>query len=53
VLQGLFDDALKWLSRAEKIATTAGEAKVVQEARVYLRQLQELAATSPESSGKN
>ena len=49
VLQSLFDDALKWLKRAEEIANTTGEAQIAQEARFYLRQLQELAATSPES----
>ena len=53
VLQGLFDDALKWLNRAEQIANTAGEAQIAQEARVYLRQLQELTATSPDRTGKN
>ena len=53
VLQGLFDDASKWLSRAEQIADSTGESQVAREARTYLRQLQELAATSPESSGKN
>ena len=49
VLQGLFDDASKWLSRAEQIANSAGEAQIAREARTYLRQLQELAAASPES----
>jgi tetratricopeptide (TPR) repeat protein len=53
LLQGLFDDALQWLNRAEQIANSAGEAQIAQEARVYLRQLQELSATSPESSAKN
>ena len=53
VLQGLFDDALKWLNRAEQIANTAAEAQIAQEARVYLRQLQELTATSPDRTGKN
>ena len=52
LLQGRFANARKWLNRAEQIANTAGEAQIVQEARVYLRQLQELAATSPEGSGK-
>lgn len=51
-LQGLFDDALKWLNRAEQIASTAGDNQIIQEARVYLRQLQELSATSASSSGK-
>jgi tetratricopeptide (TPR) repeat protein len=53
VLQGLFDDALKWLNRAEQIANTAGEAQIVREAHIYLRQIEALTAASPESSGKN
>ena len=53
VLQGLIDDALKWLNRAEQIASTAGEAQIAREARVYLQQIEALTATSPESSGKN
>jgi tetratricopeptide (TPR) repeat protein len=52
VLQGLFDDARKWLNRAEQIADTAGEAQIVREAQIYLRQIQESAATSQSSSGK-
>jgi tetratricopeptide (TPR) repeat protein len=52
VLQGLFDDARKWLNRTERIANTAGEAQIAQEARVYLHQLQDIAAASPEISGK-
>jgi tetratricopeptide (TPR) repeat protein len=47
VLQGLFDDALKWLNRAEQIANTAGEARIVREAHIYLRQLEALTAASP------
>lgn len=53
VLQGLFDDALKWLNRAEQIASTAGEAQIAREARIHLQQLEALTAISPESSGKN
>jgi tetratricopeptide (TPR) repeat protein len=53
VLQGLFDDALKWLNRAEQIANTAGQAQIVRETHIYLRQIEELTATSPESAGKN
>jgi len=53
VLQGLFDDALKWLNRAEQIADRTGEAQIVREAHIYLRQLEALTAASPESSGKN
>jgi len=51
-LQGLFDDALKWLTRAEQIANTANEAQIAREARTYLRQLQELIADSPVSPDK-
>jgi tetratricopeptide (TPR) repeat protein len=53
VLQGLFDDALKWLTRAEQIADTAGEAQIAREARIYLGQLEALTANSPQSSNKN
>ena len=53
MFQGLFDDALKWLNRAEQIASTAGEAQIAQEARIYLRQLQDATAASPESSARN
>jgi tetratricopeptide (TPR) repeat protein len=51
-LQGLFDDALKWLNRAVQIANTANEAQIAREARTYLRQLQELIADSPVSPDK-
>ena len=47
MLQGLFDDALKWLNRAEQIAGTAGEAQIAGEARIHLEQLQTLTAASP------
>ena len=47
VLQGLFDDALKWLNRAAQIADTAGQAQIVREAHIYLRQLEALTAASP------
>jgi tetratricopeptide (TPR) repeat protein len=50
VLQGLFNDALKWLKRAEQIADTAGEAEIAREARIYLGQIKALTAAS---SGKN
>ena len=53
VLQGLFDDALKWLNRAEQIADTAGEAQIAREAHIYLQQIEALTATPPDSSGKN
>ncbi|MHC4071641.1 MAG: tetratricopeptide repeat protein [Planctomycetota bacterium] len=52
VLQGLFDDALKWLKRAEQIANTAGEEQIAREARIYLRQIEKLTTTSMHSSGK-
>jgi tetratricopeptide (TPR) repeat protein len=47
MLQGLFDNAQKWLNRAEQIASTAGEAQIAEEAQTYLRQLKEFAAASP------
>jgi tetratricopeptide (TPR) repeat protein len=47
MLQGLFDNAQKWLNRAEQIASTGGEAQIAEEARTYLRQLQDLSASSP------
>ena len=53
VLQGLFDDALKWLNRAAQIADTAGEAQIAREAHIYLQQIEALTATPPDSSGKN
>ena len=53
VLQGLVDDARNWLNRAEQIANRAGEAQIAAEARTYLRQLQELAAASPQDAGRN
>ena len=53
VLQGLFDDALIWLNRAEQIANTAGEAQIARKTHIYLRQIEDLTAASAESSGKN
>jgi len=47
VLQGLFDDARKWLNRAEQIAATAGEAQIAREARIYLGQMAALTAAPP------
>jgi tetratricopeptide (TPR) repeat protein len=47
VLQGLFDDALKWLNRAEQIADTAGETQIAREARIYLGQIEDLTAAAP------
>jgi hypothetical protein len=37
---------LNWLNRAEQIAESAGEAQIVQKARVYLWQLQDSKAAS-------
>jgi len=51
-LQGQFDDALNWLNQAEQIANNAGEAQIVQEARIYLRELQESIADSQNHSDK-
>jgi uncharacterized protein HemY len=52
VLQGQFDYALNWLSRAEQIAESAGEEQIVQEARTYLQELQESKAASQNLSNK-
>ena len=49
-LQGQFDDALNWLNRAEQIAGNAGEVQIVQEAQIYLRELQESKAASQNRS---
>ena len=49
-LQGQFDDALNWLNQAEQIASNAGEAQIVQEAQIYLRELQESKAASQNRS---
>ncbi|MGD8256703.1 MAG: tetratricopeptide repeat protein [Desulfobacterales bacterium] len=51
-LQGQFDQALNWLGRAEQIAESAGEEQIVQEARIYLRELQESKAASQSRSNK-
>jgi len=40
-LQGLFDDAQKWLNQSVKLAGNAGEDKIIQEARTYLQQIEE------------
>jgi tetratricopeptide (TPR) repeat protein len=52
LLQGRFANAQKWLNRAAQIANSAAEDQILQEARTYLRQLQELSAASADSSGK-
>ena len=41
VLQGLFDDARKWLNQSMQLARNAGEDKIIQEARNYLQQIVE------------
>ncbi len=51
-LQGQFDDALNWLNQAEQIANKAGEAQIVQEARIYLRELHESKTASQNRSDK-
>lgn len=39
-LQGQFDQAYSWLSRAEQIAKSAGDEQIGKQARTYLRELQ-------------
>ena len=51
-LQGQFDDALNWLNLAEQTASNAGEAQIVQEARIYLQELNESKAFSHNRSDK-
>jgi tetratricopeptide (TPR) repeat protein len=51
-LQGLFDDALNWLNQAEQTANNAGEQQIVQEARIYLRELKESIADSQKPPDK-
>jgi tetratricopeptide (TPR) repeat protein len=51
-LQGQFDDALNWLNQAEQTANNAGEAQIVQEARIYLQELHESKAASQKPSDK-
>jgi len=45
-LQGQLDNALNWLSQAERIAESAGQEQIVQKARIYIRELQESNAVS-------
>lgn len=47
LLQGMFDNARKWLNRAEQIAGATGEDQLAGEARTYLQQLHELTASTP------
>ncbi len=51
-LQGQFDDAWNWLNQAQQIASSAGEAQIVQEAFIYLRELQESKAALQNPSNK-
>ena len=51
-LQGQIDDALSWLKQAEQIADNAGEDQIVQQARIYLRKLQESKAASRKASDR-
>ena len=51
-LQGQFDDALMWLSRAAQIAKSAGEEPIVQKARILLREVQESKAASQNFSNQ-
>jgi uncharacterized protein HemY len=46
--QDEFDDARQWLNQSVQLATSAGEDQIRQEARSYLRQLQELPGVSPD-----
>jgi hypothetical protein len=43
---------LNWLNRATQIAKSAGEEQIVQEARIYLQELQESKAASQNRSNK-
>jgi tetratricopeptide (TPR) repeat protein len=52
MLQGLFEDAREWLSRAEQIASTAGEAQIAREARRNLKGLQKLSEASTSASSQ-
>lgn len=49
-LQGQFDQAYNWLSRAEQIAKSAGDEQIGQQAHTYLRELQESQAASQNRS---
>jgi tetratricopeptide (TPR) repeat protein len=51
-LQGQYDDAWNWLNQAQQIANSIGEEKIVQEAFIYLRELQESKAASQNHPGK-
>jgi len=51
VLQGLFDDARKWLNQSLQLSNNAGEDKINQEARSFLLQIEALTAGAADSSG--
>jgi tetratricopeptide (TPR) repeat protein len=51
-LQGQLDHALNWLNQAEQMAESAGQEQIVQEARIYIRELQESKAASQNRSAK-
>jgi hypothetical protein len=45
-------DAQKWLNHSMRLASTAGEDTIIQEARFHLRQIEALSATPSDSSDK-
>jgi len=51
-LQGQLDNALNWLNLAEKMAESVGQEQIVQEARIYVRELQESRAASQDRFDK-
>jgi tetratricopeptide (TPR) repeat protein len=51
-LQGQFDQALNWLHQAEQTAASDGQEQIVQEARLYIRELQRSSA-APQSRSDN
>ena len=51
-LQNQFDDARKWLNRAEQLAETAGDDRIIQEARRFLGRIEALTETAPDGTAK-
>jgi tetratricopeptide (TPR) repeat protein len=51
-LQKQFDEAQKWLNRAAQLGTTAGEDKIIEEARSFLQQIEALTPAPPDDSGE-
>ena len=51
-LQNQFDDARKWLNRAAQLAEAAGDDQIIEEARSFLQQIEDLTAAAPEGSGE-